>query len=109
MSPEFTRGCSGETRDGSGELQSPPEDKPEHRRVKPAAHCSLCCTRMMAMDAPEPKAYRSYRWIVADPRMLGGAPTIRGTRYSVEHVLEAMAAGMTPAEVERAFGLPIPP
>jgi uncharacterized protein (DUF433 family) len=64
---------------------------------------------MMAMNSPELKAYKSYRWIVADPRMLGGAPAIRGTRYSVEHVLGAMAAGMTQAEIERAFGLPIPP
>lgn len=63
----------------------------------------------MAMNSPELKAYKSYRWIVADPRMLGGAPTIRGTRYSVEHILDSMAAGMTRAEIECAFGLPIPP
>jgi uncharacterized protein (DUF433 family) len=32
--------------------------------------------------------------IVCDPNILGGKPTVRGTRISVEHVLGMIAEGM---------------
>lgn len=32
--------------------------------------------------------------IVCDPNVLGGKPTVRGTRISVEHVLGMIAEGM---------------
>lgn len=37
--------------------------------------------------------------IVCDPEILGGKPTIRGTRISVQLVLESLAANVTPAEL----------
>ncbi len=33
--------------------------------------------------------------ITADPNILGGKPIIRGTRLSVEFILELLASGMT--------------
>lgn len=41
-------------------------------------------------------------WIVTDPGVLGGKPCVKGTRLSVEHVLELMASGATREDVLRA-------
>jgi len=30
-----------------------------------------------------PKGYKNYRWIVADPELLGGKLAVRGTRLAV--------------------------
>lgn len=43
------------------------------------------------------------KWIVADPEHLGGSPRVRGTRISVSHILESLAAGMTIAEIVDAY------
>jgi len=32
-------------------------------------------------------------WIVCDPEILGGKPCVRGTRISVEFILELLASG----------------
>ena len=53
---------------------------------------------------PQPRAYKNYRWIIADPEWLGGKPAIRGTRLSVAHVLECLAAGMSLDEINESFG-----
>lgn len=37
--------------------------------------------------------------IVTNPEILGGKPIIRGTRLSVEFVLELLASGMTKEEI----------
>ena len=37
--------------------------------------------------------------ITADPKILGGKPIIRGTRLSVELILELLASGATEAEI----------
>lgn len=37
--------------------------------------------------------------ITSDPQISHGQPTIRGLRYSVESLLELLAAGMTIAEI----------
>jgi uncharacterized protein (DUF433 family) len=54
--------------------------------------------------------------VTSDPAILGGKPIIRGTRLSVELILELMASGATrddvvkrhrqlmPADVEEALG-----
>jgi uncharacterized protein (DUF433 family) len=42
----------------------------------------------------QPKPYKDYRWIIADPEWLGGKPCIRGTRLSVSLILECLSAGM---------------
>lgn len=42
-------------------------------------------------------------WIVCHPDVLGGKPCIRGTRISVEFILEQLAAGTTQAEFLDSF------
>lgn len=41
--------------------------------------------------------------ITANPEILGGKPCIRGTRISIEIVLELLAAGATESEVQEAY------
>ncbi len=41
--------------------------------------------------------------IVASPGILGGKPVIRGTRISVQFVLELLASGATPGEILRDY------
>jgi uncharacterized protein (DUF433 family) len=42
-------------------------------------------------------------WIVADPAVLGGKPAIRGTRISVEFILELLASGAAREDILRAY------
>ncbi|NES68334.1 MAG: DUF433 domain-containing protein [Okeania sp. SIO2D1] len=41
--------------------------------------------------------YRQF--IVSDPKVMMGKPTITGTRITVEFILESLAAGETPEEL----------
>jgi uncharacterized protein (DUF433 family) len=50
------------------------------------------------------KAFRNFRWIVADPDLLGGKLAIRGTRFSVSFILSCLADGMTVEEIEETYG-----
>jgi uncharacterized protein (DUF433 family) len=56
----------------------------------------------------QPRAYKNFQWIIADPEWLGGKPAIRGTRLSVAHVLECLAAGMDLDEINQSFGGGVP-
>jgi uncharacterized protein (DUF433 family) len=47
-------------------------------------------------------------WIVAEPEILGGKPCIRGTRISVEFILELLASGATREEILRAYPQVLP-
>ncbi len=38
-------------------------------------------------------------WIVSDPEILAGKPCVRGTRLSVEFLLELMASGATQSQI----------
>jgi uncharacterized protein (DUF433 family) len=51
----------------------------------------------------EPRAYKGFRWIIADPRFLGGALAVRGTRLSVSLILECLANGMTLEDIDESF------
>jgi uncharacterized protein (DUF433 family) len=42
-------------------------------------------------------------WIESDPNVLGGKPCIKGTRISVQFVLELLASGASPEEIRRAY------
>ena len=55
------------------------------------------------MSQFEPRPYKDYRWIVADPLLLGGTLAIRGTRLSVSLILECLANGMTLDEIDESF------
>ena len=47
-------------------------------------------------------AYNQNR-IICDPRILAGKPVIRGTRISVEFILEVMAAGWSVADISENY------
>jgi uncharacterized protein (DUF433 family) len=42
-------------------------------------------------------------WIVTKPGILGGKPCIRGTRISVELILELLASGATREQILQAY------
>jgi uncharacterized protein (DUF433 family) len=56
----------------------------------------------------QPLAYKDYRWIVADPGLLGGKLAIRGTRLAVSLVLECLANGMSLDNIDESFDLVFP-
>ena len=58
----------------------------------------------MELSQVQPKPYKNYRWIAADPDWLGGKPMVRGTRLSVSHLLECLSAGLTLEEINATFG-----
>ena len=39
-----------------------------------------------------------------DPKIMVGKPVIRGTRITVEHIMNELASGMTPAEIVQQYG-----
>ena len=55
------------------------------------------------MSEWQPAKYRDYRWIVADPELLGGRLALRGTRLSVSLILECLANGMTFEDINEAY------
>jgi uncharacterized protein (DUF433 family) len=55
------------------------------------------------MQEREPRAYKSYKWIIADPSVLGGALAVRGTRLSVSLILECLSNGMTLDDIDESF------
>ncbi len=45
--------------------------------------------------------------IVVDPKVMGGKPVIRGTRITVDLILELLASGMTPEEIAKDYKISI--
>ncbi len=43
--------------------------------------------------------------IVIDPKVMAGKPVIKGTRITVDMILELLAAGMKPEEVAEDYNL----
>jgi uncharacterized protein (DUF433 family) len=41
--------------------------------------------------------------IISNPKILGGKPIIKGTRISVEFIMELVASGMTVGEIIKAY------
>jgi uncharacterized protein (DUF433 family) len=56
------------------------------------------------MNGRNLRPYKNFKWIVSDPAMLGGKPTIRGTRLSVALLLACLADDMTVEEIEDSYG-----
>jgi uncharacterized protein (DUF433 family) len=56
----------------------------------------------------QPRRYKNYEWIVADPDLLGGKLAVRGGRLSVELILECLANGMSLREFDEAFAHAFP-
>jgi len=56
------------------------------------------------MAGRELRAFKNYRWIVADPELLGGKLAIRGTRFSVSFILRCLSEGMGAEEIEETYG-----
>lgn len=50
------------------------------------------------------KPFKTFRWIVADPELLGGKLAVRGTRFSVSFILSCLAEGMSVEEIEETYG-----
>lgn len=55
------------------------------------------------MNAPLPNEKTMEDSIVTRPGVLGGKPCIRGTRISVELILELLASGATAQEILAAY------
>jgi uncharacterized protein (DUF433 family) len=51
----------------------------------------------------QPAPYKDYKWIVADPQLLGGKLAIRGTRLAVSLILECLASGMSLEDIDQSF------
>ena len=60
------------------------------------------------MEHWEPRPYRDFKWIVADPRLLGGGLAVRGTRLSVSLILECLSNGMTLKDIDESFDYSFP-
>lgn len=45
--------------------------------------------------------------IVVDPKIMGGKPVIRGTRITVDLILELLASGMTPEGIAKDYGISV--
>ena len=57
----------------------------------------------MNMEERPLKPFKNFRWIVADPELLGGKLAVRGTRFSVSFILSCME-GMSVEEIEETYG-----
>ena len=47
------------------------------------------------------------RRIVVDPKVMSGKPVIRGTRITVDLILELLASGMTPEEIAKDYRISV--
>jgi uncharacterized protein (DUF433 family) len=50
------------------------------------------------------RLFKNFRWIVADPELLGGKLAVRGTRFSVSFILSCMSEGMSVEDIEETYG-----
>ena len=56
----------------------------------------------------EQNALKAHKWVVINPDLLGGQPTVKGTRLSVAHVLACLAEGITAQDITKDYpGFPV--
>ena len=55
-----------------------------------------------------PQSIKEYRWIVADPDLVGGKLALRLTRLSVSLMRDCMVNGMTSDDIQAAYGYDLP-
>jgi uncharacterized protein (DUF433 family) len=60
--------------------------------------------RVNTMEERALRPYKNFRWIVADPELLGGKLAVRGTRFSVSFILSCMSEGMRIEDIEETYG-----
>ena len=48
-----------------------------------------------------------YKWLEIVPDRRGGRPTVKGTRVTVDDILEALANGWKPEEVAENYRIPL--
>ncbi len=48
-----------------------------------------------------------YKWLEVVPGRRGGRPTVKGTRVTVDDILEMLAAGWKPEEVAEELEIPL--
>ncbi|MHC1628006.1 MAG: DUF433 domain-containing protein [Candidatus Nezhaarchaeales archaeon] len=48
-----------------------------------------------------------YKWLEVVPNRRGGRPTIKGTRVTVDDILEALASGWSVEEVTENYRVPV--
>ncbi len=48
-----------------------------------------------------------YKWLEVVSGKRGGRPTVRGTRITVDDILDMLAAGWKPEEVAEEFDIPL--
>jgi len=41
--------------------------------------------------------------IAVNPKIMGGKPTVKGTRITVEHLLKLLAQGLSPSEIIKEY------
>ncbi len=46
---------------------------------------------------------KNYRYLAADPEMLGGQPVVKGTRLSAAFILSCLSQGMTVDEISKTY------
>jgi len=48
-----------------------------------------------------------YKWLEVVPGRRGGRPTVKGTRVSIDDILEMLAAGWKPEEIVEELEIPL--
>jgi hypothetical protein len=51
----------------------------------------------------QPRPYKDYQWLVADPELLGGPTRRSRSRLSVDLILECLSNGMSLGDIDDCF------